>query len=127
MAAREALPEVRGQGFFQILDRVLETGEPLRFEARTPTPPRWFDVRAWRLGSGDRTQVAVTLPGLVVSGRTEEEMAQVRRHPAHTQQILGRVPRWFHRPDRRAGGPGQRRLEADLEAGLEAGGTGSVG
>ena len=50
--AREALPEIEGQGNFEILDRVFQTGEPfvgtdmqvmLRRKPDGPLEPRWVD------------------------------------------------------------------------------------
>jgi signal transduction histidine kinase len=74
---REALPEVEGQGFVELLDGVLETGEPFvgrevpAVLARTPGAPpeeRFIDLTYMPLVEADGTRSGVIAHGTDVTG-----------------------------------------------------------
>ena len=83
----EALPEVRGQGFDVLLDRVLETGEPFVGRevpvslVRTPAAPaeaRFVDLVYLPLVEGDGTRAGVIAHGTDVTAHVEARRAVER-------------------------------------------------
>ncbi len=52
---RAAMPDIEGQGFFEMLDQVFASGEPVSGQARSPPPPLG-DHRAPLVGSGCDTR-----------------------------------------------------------------------
>lgn len=83
LPAMEALPEVRGQGFRQLLDRVLETGEPfvgrempIELASRPGEPPeeRFLDFVYYPITEPDGTR-----PGVVAHGSDVTEHVLARR------------------------------------------------
>lgn len=75
-SAREAFPELVDQGFFELLDRVLEAAEPVRVEALplylAPAPgaqPRHLELWLQPLRDAERTVAGVLLHALDVTDR----------------------------------------------------------
>jgi PAS domain S-box-containing protein len=82
--AAVALPELIGQGFFEELDRVFETGErfiaksmPVRIERRAGRPPeqRYLNIMYQSLVEADGSRTGVFVHGVDV---TDETMARLR-------------------------------------------------
>lgn len=81
---REALPDIAGQGFYELLDRVYATGEPFVGRAvpislqRTPNAPveeRILDFIYQPIADGAGTVTGIFVEGTDVTDRTHQEAA----------------------------------------------------
>ncbi len=96
----EALPEVRGQGFDRLLDRVLETGEPfvgaeVRFLVQ-PTPDaepgeRFLDFVYYPITEADGTRSGVVAHGSDVTGSVRSRR-EVETQRSRLEQIFTEAP-----------------------------------
>jgi signal transduction histidine kinase len=84
LPAREALPEVAGQGYFELLDRVLETGEPfvgramnISLQAGPGEPPeeRILDFVYQAIQESDGTRSGVFVHGVDVTAAVHAQAA----------------------------------------------------
>ncbi|MBJ6751234.1 sensor histidine kinase [Geomonas anaerohicana] len=64
--------------WFEIYGRIIETGEPLRFERPAQKQDRWFDVYAFRFGPPENRQVAILCNDITDRKRTESELRQAK-------------------------------------------------
>ena len=93
---RQALPEIQGQGFYELLDRVYASGEPYVGRSirvllqRTPDAPpeeRWIDLVYQPVLEEDGS-----VSGILAQGHdmTEQHLAQeeMRRYRAQLEQLL---------------------------------------
>ncbi|WP_326509373.1 PAS domain S-box protein [Noviherbaspirillum album] len=83
-SVRQALPEIEGQGFFEQLDRVYQTGESftgtdmavqLRRSPGTPLEQRFIDLVYMALRDGDGTITGILVHGVDQTERKQAEMA----------------------------------------------------
>src|SRR5262249_25077322 len=83
--AREALPEVEGQGFFELLDRVYRTGEPfvgtgkrvmLRRDPRGPLEARYVDFVYLPLRDANGAVSGIVSHGVDLTDRKRGEEIQ---------------------------------------------------
>lgn len=82
---REALPEVEGQGFFEILDRVLATGEPfigsdvrITLQRGEGMEERFLDFVYQPLREADGTVTGIVVQGIDLTDRKRAEQALAR-------------------------------------------------
>lgn len=99
-SAREALPELEGQGFFELLDQVYETGEPysgrglkiaLRNKDDEPVEERILDFVYQPLKTDDGRITAIFIEGTDVSELSFANAALQLRED-HLRSILATVP-----------------------------------
>jgi PAS domain S-box-containing protein len=93
---REALPEVEGQGFFELLDRVYATGEAFRGEAlrvdlqRAPGAPveeRFVDLVYQPVSDAEGRVAGIFVEGSDVTERVRAEAA-LREREVFTRRVL---------------------------------------
>lgn len=75
----ELAPDFDAQ-WFELFDRVVKTGEPVRFMNEAQTLGRWFDVYACQIGEPLSRRVAVLLRNITERKRTEETLQDSERH-----------------------------------------------
>ncbi|MCC6145039.1 MAG: PAS domain S-box protein [Candidatus Hydrogenedentes bacterium] len=63
--------------WFEIYDKVVATGEPVRVENRVRSLDRWFDVYAFRLGRAEDKRVAVIFSDITERKRTEHALKEM--------------------------------------------------
>lgn len=91
MTVREALPEVAGQGFFEILDRVFATGEPfvgrgmrvmLQKESDAPASEVFLDFVYQPIFAPDQQTIGIFVQGhdITEQKRAEDELRRYRDH-----------------------------------------------
>ncbi|HEV2557309.1 MAG TPA: type II toxin-antitoxin system ParD family antitoxin [Microvirga sp.] len=96
---REALPEVEGQGFFELLDGVLATGEPFRGQAMpvalqrqpgSPVEQRFVDLIYQPIGNDNGTTTGIFVEGYDVTERVtaEEQQKLLVRELSHRVKNL---------------------------------------
>lgn len=86
--AREVVPGIE-QSWFDTYARVIETGEPARFEAGAIHSPRWFMVRAFRIGDPSLARVAVLFTDILPRRRAE---AAQRESERRLQALVDGIP-----------------------------------
>ncbi len=109
-SAREALPDVRGQGFFELLDQVYSSGEPYAGYstevslARSPDSPaeqRLVDFIYQPIVEEDGTVSGIFVAGTDV---TEQRLVQLKLRESEERFRLiadsAPVPMWVSNPDR---------------------------
>src|SRR5215218_8297571 len=62
--------------WFEILGRVVETGEDVRFESYAEALDQWFDVYASRVGGEDSRRLAIVFANTTERKRTEEALRE---------------------------------------------------
>src|ERR687898_1110761 len=62
--------------WFEILGRVVETGEDVRFESYAEALDQWFDVYASRVGGKDGRRLAIVFANTTERKRTEEALRE---------------------------------------------------
>lgn len=94
LTAREAFPEIEGQGFFELLDRVYQTGTPyvgqrlpitFRNESTGPFPIRWLDFVYQPIIEADGSTSGVFVEGQDVTEhvRAEDRLARINEELRH--------------------------------------------
>jgi PAS domain S-box-containing protein len=108
-SVRQLLPELEGQGFFELLDRVAETGEPhtgkatkvtLRHAVGGPTEERLLDFVYQPIKDRDGKTTAIFIEGADVTEHFEAIAAQ-RTTEARFEAIANSIDQmlWSTRPD----------------------------
>lgn len=106
---REALPEVEGQGFFELLDGVIRTGEPFAGTAlavelqrtRTgPTERRYVDLIYQPIVDEAGQTSGIFVQGADVTDRVDAEH-EVRESEARFRELIEHAPdkMWVNQPD----------------------------
>ena len=109
LSVREAIPEVEGQGFFELLDRVYATGEPfVGLSApitiqRTPgaaPEPRFLDFVYQPIRNADGAISGVFVEGIDVTA-AHEAVAALRKSEAQFRTLAEAMPNhvWTATPD----------------------------
>jgi PAS domain S-box-containing protein len=97
---REVVPEVAGQGFFEIMDRVYRTGEPyvgqgvrmmLRRHPGRELEPTWLDFVYQPLRGPDGAVTGILVHGIDVTHRHQIENA-LRESEAQFRQLADAMP-----------------------------------
>jgi PAS domain S-box-containing protein len=70
--ARELIPDLEAE-WFEIYGRVVQTGEPVRFENQSLVMNRWFDVNAFATGELGSNQFAVLFTNITDRKLVEQE------------------------------------------------------
>lgn len=95
--AREALPEVEGQGFFELLDEVFRTGEPyvgratrilIRREAEGPPEERFLDFVYQPVFDADEAVTGIFVHGV--------DITEHKRVEDSLKQLSNRIERQLH-------------------------------
>ena len=73
--ARELIPNLESD-WFEIYGKVVQTGEPVRFENQSTTMSRWFDVNAFRIGEPQSHQFAILFTNITEAKRDEGDRIQ---------------------------------------------------
>lgn len=73
--AREMLPELESD-WFEIYGRVVQTGEPVRFENQSIAMNRWFDVNAFPMGEAHSNQFAVLFTNITDRKQIEQALRE---------------------------------------------------
>ncbi|PSB55114.1 ATP-binding protein [Chamaesiphon polymorphus] len=73
--ARELLPDLEAH-WFEIYGRVVQTGEPIRFEDRSIAMNRWFSVNAFATGEPGSNQFAVLFTNITERKQAEEALRE---------------------------------------------------
>ncbi|WP_392533074.1 PAS domain S-box protein [Nostoc sp. C117] len=89
--ARELVPDLEAH-WFEIYGRVVQTGEPVRFENQSIAMNRWFDVNAFRVSELKNNQFALLFTD--VSDRKLAEKA-LRQSEEQTRNILESIAEAF--------------------------------
>ncbi|WP_457940215.1 PAS domain S-box protein [Mesorhizobium sp. 10J20-29] len=106
---RQALPEIEGQGFFELLDRVYSTGEPfvgtalkasLQLEPGAPIQERFVDLIYQPVRDPDGQVTGIFVQGTDVTDRLLAEEA-LRQSEAQFRSFAEAMPNhvWTSRPD----------------------------
>ena len=106
---RDALPEVGGQGFFELLDHVFETGEAfvgtamkveLQRAPDQPTEERHVDLVYQPVVDDTGTVTGIFVEGADVSERVRAE-AELRRSEERFRELIESAPdkMWINEPD----------------------------
>ena len=106
---REAVPEVEGQGFFELLDRVYATGEPFVGQSapitiqRTPgaaPEPRFLDFIYQPIRNADGAITGIFVEGIDVTS-THEAVVALRESEAQFRTLAEAMPNhvWTATPD----------------------------
>ena len=106
---REAVPEVEGQGFFELLDRVYSTGEaffgssvPITIQRTPGAAPegRFLDFVYQPIRGADGSVVGIFVEGVDVTG-THQALAALRESEAQFRNLAEALPNhvWTARPD----------------------------
>ena len=109
LPVRQALPEVEGQGFFELLDQVYQTGEPFvgtslkAFLQREPGAPKqecFLDLIYQPVRGADGSVVGIFAQGIDVTDRLVAEEA-LRRSEAQFRSLAEAMPNhvWTSRAD----------------------------
>jgi PAS domain S-box-containing protein len=109
MDVRDAVPEVAGQGFFELLDRVYATGEPFIGQSmpitlqRTPgaaPEPRYLDFVYQPMRDADGSVVGIFVEGIDVTS-AHDAVAALRESEAQFRTLAEAMPDhvWTARPD----------------------------
>ena len=97
---REAMPEIEGQGFFELLDRVFETGEPFVGQSmpitiqRTPDAdpePRFLDFVYQPMRSAEGAVTGIFVEGIDVTS-AHEAVAALRESEAQFRILAEAMP-----------------------------------
>jgi PAS domain S-box-containing protein len=108
-AVRDALPEVEGQGFFELLDGVYATGEPfvgrdmrlvIQREPNGPLDERFVEFVYQALRAADGSVTGVFAHGIDLTEHKRAELA-VRESESQFRQLADAMPQivWAARPD----------------------------
>ena len=73
--ARELIPDLEAD-WFEIYGRVVQTGEPARFEQQSMAINRWFDVNVFCIGEAQSHQFAVLFTNITERKRAEVALRQ---------------------------------------------------
>lgn len=106
---RQALPEIEGQGFFELLDQVYRTGEPfvgtalkalLQREPGAPTEERYVDLIYQPVRDPDGRVIGIFVQGVDVTDRLAAEEA-LRQSEAQFRSFAEAMPNhvWTSLPD----------------------------
>jgi PAS domain S-box-containing protein len=87
--ARELLPDLEAH-WFEIYGRVVQTGEPIRFEDRSIVMNRWFDLNAFATGAPGSNQFAVLFTNITERKLVEQERERFLTVGADLQVIVDR-------------------------------------
>lgn len=83
---REIYPDFE-QKFVDRYERVVRTGEAVRFEEGSETMGRWFDVNAFALRQGDQDRVAVLFSDITERRRSELDLQAAKTEAERTSQM----------------------------------------
>ena len=106
---RQALPEIEGQGFFELLDRVYSTGEPfvgtalkasLQLEPGAPIQERFVDLIYQPVRDADGKVTGIFVQGTDVTDRLAAEEA-LRQSEAQFRNFAEEMPNhvWTSKPE----------------------------
>ena len=106
---RDALPEIAGQGFFELLDQVYSTGEPFVGQSvpaalqRTPgaaPEPRFLDFVYQPIRNGEGVVTGIFVEGIDVTN-AHDAVAALRESEAQFRTLAEAMPNhvWTARPD----------------------------
>ena len=109
MTVREAIPEVEGQGFFELLDRVYATGEPFVGQSapitlqRTPgaaPEPRFLDFVYQPIRNADGAVTGIFVEGIDITS-THEALIALSESEAQFRTLAEAMPNhvWTSTPD----------------------------
>jgi PAS domain S-box-containing protein len=76
---RELTPDLEAE-WFEIYGRVVQTGEPVRFENQSIAMSRWFDVNAFRIGEAQSNQFAVLFTNITERKQIEQALHDSEEH-----------------------------------------------
>uniref|UniRef100_UPI00286E15D2 PAS domain-containing protein n=1 Tax=Chamaesiphon sp. VAR_69_metabat_338 TaxID=2964704 RepID=UPI00286E15D2 len=91
--ARELIPGLEAE-WFEIYGRVVQTGEPVRFENQSIVMNRWFDVNAFATGEPGRNQFAALFTNITERKLIEQERERFLSVGADLQVIADRHGRF---------------------------------
>ena len=91
--ARELLPDLEAE-WFEIYGRVVQTGEPIRFENQSLAMNRWFDVNAFAIGEPGSNWFAVLFTNITDRKLVEQERERFLSVGADLQVIVDRHGRF---------------------------------
>ena len=109
LTVRQALPEIEGQGFYELLDKVYATGEPFVGQALpvtlvatpgAPPEPRFVDFVYQPMRDADGTINGIFVEGIDVTP-AQEALAAVRANEIRFRTLAQAMPQqvWTARPD----------------------------
>jgi PAS domain S-box-containing protein len=126
---RDALPEIAGQGFFELLDEVFLTGEPFVGQSmpvelqRTPDGPlekRYLDLVYQPIIEADGAITGIFAQGHDVTGKVESEQALLELNADLERQVIERTQArgmtWQLSPDLLGAVNGDSRFETSNPA-----------
>ncbi len=90
---REMIPDLEAE-WFEIYGRVVQTGEPVRFENQSIVMNRWFDVNAFATGEPGSNQFAVLFTNITDRKLVEQERERFLSVGADLQVIADRHGRF---------------------------------
>ncbi|AFY94903.1 ATP-binding protein [Chamaesiphon minutus] len=73
--ARELVPDLEAR-WFEIYGRVVQTGEPIRFEDGSSVMNRWFNVNAFATGTPGSNQFAILFTNITERKQAEEALRE---------------------------------------------------
>jgi PAS domain S-box-containing protein len=88
--ARQLVPDLE-EKWFEIYGHVVLTGEATRFEYSAVPMNRWFDVYACRIGSPEKSEVAIVFKDISEAKRIEAEREQILYREQATREAAERA------------------------------------